>query len=276
MWISSVSPARRPSLSESNWSKNLRLLVNTYLTFDLFYYGGWALPNFTGCPNPFQEWLRFRALKSSFKCPRQMLPMGDLMVSSLPDPFVLVEDRRRLHETHQDRELRMSMGARPNLEETGHDEEGSLHHSRRLGSNYIIFSHGYCAESNEFEGYGVGTLAQTHGRSSKFLRDPLANRRVHEFADLLKALGPVGNGDSCGIIAHSQGGLAALYLYSSYKWSCLDNASSGRKIQFVGSPYQGSPMSSTVSFLADIFGILCGYNYDLSQSSIITIIVYNR
>ena len=61
------------------------------------------------------------------------------------------------------------------------------------------------------------------------------------------------NISSCGIIAHSQGGLASLHLYTYY-WSCLDDASIGgnRLIQAVGSPYQGTPLAGTIAAIGAI------------------------
>ena len=69
---------------------------------------------------------------------------------------------------------------------------------------------------------------------------------------------------SCGIVAHSQGGLAALHLYSYY-WSCLDVASFGGNnlIQSVGSPYQGTNLSE-LARLGVVFGVGCGTNEDLT------------
>lgn len=68
----------------------------------------------------------------------------------------------------------------------------------------------------------------------------------------------------CGIIAHSQGGAAALHLYTCY-WSCLDYSESGsRMIQSVGTPYQGTSLAGNLALLGSIFGVGCGYNGDLT------------
>lgn len=70
----------------------------------------------------------------------------------------------------------------------------------------------------------------------------------------------------CGIIAHSQGGLAALHMYTYY-WSCLDYASSpNRMIQSVGSPYLGTPLAGNLAALGNIFGAGCGSQNDLTTS----------
>ena len=72
--------------------------------------------------------------------------------------------------------------------------------------------------------------------------------------------------DGCGIIAHSQGGLASLHLYAK-KWSCLDySLVSGRMIQSVGSPYQGTPLAGNLAALGKVFDVGCGYNDSLTIS----------
>lgn len=70
---------------------------------------------------------------------------------------------------------------------------------------------------------------------------------------------------SCGIVAHSQGGLAALHL-KSYLWSCLDTASAGRLIQSVGSPYKGCSLAGSLASIGAIFGVGCSANTDLATN----------
>ena len=84
-------------------------------------------------------------------------------------------------------------------------------------------------------------------------------RYIRDFADSQSIEG-------CGIIAHSQGGLAALHLYTYY-WSCLDYGTSGsRMIQSVGSPYQGTDIAGSLASLGSVFGAGCGTNTDLTES----------
>jgi hypothetical protein len=66
------------------------------------------------------------------------------------------------------------------------------------------------------------------------------------------------------VIAHSQGGLAALHLHNFY-FCGLDNAEGGRLIQTVGSPYRGSKAAGFAATLGSIFGVGCGSNNDLSR-----------
>ena len=85
-----------------------------------------------------------------------------------------------------------------------------------------------------------------------------------EFAVKIKNFADNNGIYGCGIIAHSQGGLAALHLRARYH-SCLDNASSGtRLIQSVGSPYQGTPLAAGIAALGEVFGAGCGSNNDLT------------
>ncbi|KAL7560358.1 hypothetical protein ACA910_002770 [Epithemia clementina (nom. ined.)] len=137
-----------------------------------------------------------------------------------------------------------------------------------------IMVHGYCTSSNPFPdshftnevsfadpGYPTSRRERRLGGLSggNNWSNDLFARKIIQYA--------VNNGiTSCGIVAHSQGGLAALHLYTYY-WSCLDYSSvSGcRMIQSVGSPYQGTALSSAAD-LGDIFGFGCGKNDDLTES----------
>ena len=75
-------------------------------------------------------------------------------------------------------------------------------------------------------------------------RDHHQHRSHAEFAEvMLEQLNAAGytyeSGKSCSIVAHSQGGAAALHLYQNHR-SCLDNSRAERLIQSVGTGYQGS------------------------------------
>ena len=159
----------------------------------------------------------------------------------------IVFHNRRLSETPEERTLRMTQGVPPP------GDQGNLR--RQLQSNKAIATHGYCsgdAWGNKLTG------------ASKF-EDYDQNRSHDQFAQLLDTYGDsVAGNAGCSIIAHSQGGAAALHLYSFY-WSCLDNApSSGRLIQTVGTPFQGTALVGNAAVLGDLFGVGCGTNYNLS------------
>ncbi|MFT5198035.1 MAG: hypothetical protein ACI87O_000684 [Planctomycetota bacterium] len=87
-------------------------------------------------------------------------------------------------------------------------------------------------------------------------QDTSANRSHDEFAQLLATLGS--SKRSFGVVAHSQGGAAALHLRTFYV-SGLDRAQGGRAIQSLATPYQGTPLAGLGFFL-------CGSNTDLSTA----------
>lgn len=118
----------------------------------------------------------------------------------------------------------------------------------------LLLVHGYCSG-------GVWPASQFTGDSS-FL-DKNQNRSHDAFARLIKTFGTPWN--SYGIVAHSQGGAAALHLYTYY-WSGLDNATGSRLIQSVGTPYQGTNLAGILATLGNWFGVGCGTNANLSYS----------
>lgn len=119
----------------------------------------------------------------------------------------------------------------------------------------IILSHGYCSGR-------VWEKAHT-----KYDKDTLeymqlgVNISTDQFAKQLRRFGA--RLPSFSIIAHSQGGMAALHLYTFY-YSGLDKAGPGRLIQTVGTPFQGTPLAGTPAVIASLLGIGCGANFDLT------------
>lgn len=114
-------------------------------------------------------------------------------------------------------------------------------------SGRLLLVHGYCS--------GGVWPTQDFSRFSVF-QDFNQNRTHDEFAQLIAEHGAPF--PSYGIVAHSQGGAAALHLYTFY-WSGLDFAEGPRLIQSVGTPYQGTPLASLGSFS-------CGVNNDLTPA----------
>lgn len=126
------------------------------------------------------------------------------------------------------------------------------------GNNHksnIIFAHGYCSgrvwekahdqyneETLEFLQLGVNVSNDTFAR------------QLRQFGARLPAFS---------LIAHSQGGMAALHLYTFY-YSGLDKVGPGRLIQTIGTPFQGSPLAGTPAVVGHLFGIGCGANFDLT------------
>lgn len=137
----------------------------------------------------------------------------------------------------------MLMGPRPA------DLEQNRNTTRRL-----LLVHGYCSG-------GVWPAAQ-FSNASTFL-DANQNRTHDQFARLIRTFGS--SWGSFGVVAHSQGGAASLHLYTYY-WSGLDNAVGARRIQSVGTPYQGTNLSGILATLGSWFGVGCGTNNDLTYS----------
>jgi pimeloyl-ACP methyl ester carboxylesterase len=113
----------------------------------------------------------------------------------------------------------------------------------------LLLVHGYCS------GGSIWPAADFTAPKQEFL-DPNQNRTHDQFAQLLRQSVP--GRKSFGVVAHSQGGPAALHLYTYYT-SGLDRALGARRIQSVASPYQGTPLASLGSFS-------CGVNNDMTTA----------
>ncbi len=120
----------------------------------------------------------------------------------------------------------------------------------------LLLVHGYCSGGNPF------TTSHFDGDIAVF-SDTQQNRSNDAFA--LRILSQTAPMKSFGVAGHSQGGLAALHLYTFY-FSGMDWARGERLIQSVGSPYQGTPLAGNAAVLGDLFGAGCGSNSDLSTS----------
>jgi len=115
----------------------------------------------------------------------------------------------------------------------------------------LMLVHGYCSSGS------IWPAADFTQPKLEFL-DPNANRSHDQFAQLLAARAQSAQLSSFGVVAHSQGGPAALHLLTYYT-SGLDLASGGRRIQSLASPYQGTPLAS-LGFFA------CGVNDNMTTS----------
>lgn len=118
----------------------------------------------------------------------------------------------------------------------------------------LLLVHGYCSNSV--------WPSSNFSTASTFL-DKNQNRSHDAFARLISSFGNTWN--SYGIVAHSQGGAAALHLYTYY-WSGLDNATGGHLIQSVGTPYKGTNLAGMLATMGNWFGVGCGNNSNLSYS----------
>ena len=118
----------------------------------------------------------------------------------------------------------------------------------------LLLVHGYCS--------GQAWYANEWTNAVEF-KDYKQNISHDTFAKRVRDFGA--QYPSFGVVAHSQGGAAALTLYTRY-YSGLDNAGSGRLIQSVGTPYQGTALAGNLAAIGDVFGAGCGKNTDLTYS----------
>jgi hypothetical protein len=129
----------------------------------------------------------------------------------------------------------------------------------RFARQSVMLVHGYCS-SNVFPTWQYsGEIIFGDDDND----DDKRNRSHHMFAKAIKEYGEFRDA-TFGIVAHSQGGAAALELYT-YFWSGLDWSSGGKKIQSVGTPYGGTPLAGIIALIGLIFGESCGPNFDLTS-----------
>jgi len=121
----------------------------------------------------------------------------------------------------------------------------------------LILLPGYCSSSNPW------TPTSSVFTNAGYLNLARGNYAHHAFA--LKALDYINSvgTTSFSLIGHSQGGCVSAHIYN-YFFTGLDNASGGRLIQSVGTPYTGCTAAGSLANLGEIFGVGCGSNNDLS------------
>jgi hypothetical protein len=117
----------------------------------------------------------------------------------------------------------------------------------------LVLSHGYCSGGNTWP-------TANFSQPKLVFSDPNQNRTHDVFATLIANQAAAYT--SFGIVAHSQGGAAALHLLTYYQ-SPLDRAQGPRRIQSVGTPYQGTPLAS-LGFFA------CGVNNNMTPAGAAT------
>ena len=125
------------------------------------------------------------------------------------------------------------------------------HATPTLFSPALMLVHGYCSSGS------IWPAADFTQPKYEFL-DPNANRTHDQFAQLIMQKAASAGLSSFGIVAHSQGGAAALHLLTYYQ-SGLDLAQGARRIQSLASPYQGTPLASLGFFS-------CGVNNDMTYA----------
>jgi len=123
----------------------------------------------------------------------------------------------------------------------------------------LVLSHGYCSGGNPW------LRTKEIWTDAYFFEDPNQSRSHDKFAQLIVEFAESQGLTSFSIIGHSQGGFAALHTHNYY-WSGVDNARVGRKLQSLGSPYQGN---SGAGFWSEVLNMLveegCDPQEDLTR-----------
>ncbi len=118
----------------------------------------------------------------------------------------------------------------------------------------LMLVHGYCS----------GGVWPTADFTDYAIFEDFDKSRSHDTFALLLRQQASTVFDSFGVVAHSQGGAAALHLLTFYN-SGLDRAKGARLIQSVGTPYQGTPIADLAD-LGSVLGVGCGENTDLTTT----------
>lgn len=183
---------------------------------------------------------------------------GDFELRNLriedPDHFITLLDAKRLPLSLPAVSKRIAADSAIDDEMLMGKRPDSLAAIEKGTGSRLLLVHGYCS--------GDVWPSSHFSNASKFL-DLNQNRTHDQFAQRIKTFGNTWN--SYGIVAHSQGGAAALHLYTYY-WSGLDNATGSRLIQSVGTPYQGTNLAGILATLGNWFGVGCGTNDNLTYS----------
>lgn len=134
----------------------------------------------------------------------------------------------------------------------------------------VLSMHGFCAETKDFNSYS-GTI---QGDSWDYTGSRNVNAKT--YADEVAAWLSYTPGVIRGVVAHSQGGLAAATLINKYPYLFADNAMSRPvNILSMGSPYYGtrllnlSPSNIATAFVASIGSVVfqsCTIPYELYPS----------
>ncbi len=193
-----------------------------------------------------ERWIALAGAKGPFELRNVRFEDPDHFVtlveaSRLPLPLPAEGSAKAAAEVVVDEAMRM--GPRP----------AELDRAKNTGSRLILV-HGYCSG---------GVWPTAHFTNASTFLDANQNRTNDQFARLIANFGAQWN--SFGVVAHSQGGLAALHLYNYY-WSGLDRATGNRLIQSVGSPYRGTNLAGILATLGNWFGVGCGTNDNLTYS----------
>jgi len=121
----------------------------------------------------------------------------------------------------------------------------------------VILIHGYCSTENPWAGYPADWT------NPFFFLNSGASITNDEFSQKVLSFAETNNLESYSFVGHSQGGMVGAHI-SNYYFSGLDKTSGGKKIQSLGTPYQGCTAAGSAANLGSAFGVGCGDNFDLS------------
>ena len=171
--------------------------------------------------------------------------------------------------TQEERDVHdeMRMGRRPRVLSSPSSSvvgNETNHGPRRLRSpnHKFILVHGYCSQNT----WPVAHFSSGRHTVVRY-EDPYSSSTHDQFAYAIrqKVCPYEAGGMSGNIVAHSQGGAAALHMHNFY-WSCLDNNQyEGRWIQTLGTPFQGTNLAGMAASMGAIFGLGCGSVHDLTE-----------
>jgi len=132
-----------------------------------------------------------------------------------------------------------------------------LSHASAAAAPTLLAVHGYCSDVNPWQKY------MKDFTDISFFLEAKSSLTNEKFAQLvLEHVQEIGM-THWGGIGHSQGGNVLAHIYNYYH-SGLDQATGGRLIQSVGTPYQGNSGAGSAANLIKIFGFGCGENFDLT------------
>lgn len=138
--------------------------------------------------------------------------------------------------------------------------------SVNFDANGIVLVHGWCGNTNTWEGWRFNDGPRFEYNS------PITSMGRNDFAIELALQANAEYRDWFSVVAHSQGGQAAIHM-QSYYFTGLDNSPAPRPIQTVGTPYQGSLLmdlyvGSGAGMINDIFNIDdCQAQWSLTTAS---------
>eukprot|EP00055_Hartaetosiga_balthica_P016685 m.106485 g.106485 ORF g.106485 m.106485 type:complete len:697 (-) comp9154_c0_seq1:1431-3521(-) len=177
-------------------------------------------------------------------------------VSMTPEVFAAINASTTvLGATHKigEHDEQMRFGVRPmHLRKDGKNNLTSPDAQHNL-----VLLHGYCTKKNPW------IASSSVFENGIYFKDFEQSRSHDTFAKLVLDFAASEGSDSYALIGHSQGGIVSTHILNYY-WSGVDANGSGRRVQALGSPFQGN---SGAGMWAEVLKLLggCGDNEDLTR-----------